>query len=488
MNLDGKGFPLGRLVIALVLVSGAALLVDFFAVWGGYTDKRLVLVLSVSCLIFLAFRINDFWLKAGFCLWGAGIGVGLFLSEWTTPSVAEAGMFFFFPIAVTGLAGWILKYGIRGARLAVALVLLVMMAYAALTPSIYLFALADGVQSLDDYLPWGFVNIRYWGHAATWLLPLLPLAHVVYKGRFRQVWKLFVVLSAGIWWWLVFLSAARGTLLSITIAVIFLWIVFGRSLVPWFRLFAAQAGIGVLAWLLLSVLIPHLLFDTAEMRSVGTDTSGRMRLWAEAWLMSLENFPFGMGVQSWLTHTPITESYEMGKKLGHPHNMYLMWAAEFGWLAVTGLIVIGLRVFSTLMRARKAVKHYTIDYEESMMVIALTGSVGAAMIHAGASAVFMAPSSMLLGLVVLALFWAVMWQSVLSMDHQQYRVIKREWRYVWCLVPLVLLWNYSTYIYYWEMKQDQAFYAEKIEEGTLPRFWFHGNFPRPPEKMMNNRE
>jgi len=155
-------------------------------------------------------------------------------------------------------------------------------------------------------------------------------------------------------------------------------LLFGKHAKPWLSVLFRQIGIGVAFWVLLSVLIPWMFLADIELRGVGMDGSGRMRLWSEAWAMSLVNFPFGMGPQSWLTHEVITPAYETGKRLGHPHNMYLMWAAEYGWLAVFGLILIGVEGVRRVWNVRREIALFSLQFEQTQLMIALVASVIAA--------------------------------------------------------------------------------------------------------------
>ena len=145
--------------------------------------------------------------------------------------------------------------------------------YGVMSVNVYLFALVDGYADLSDLIPWGFVNIRYWSHVATWLLPILPLAVLVGPlGKFR-LWRTIVATGAGLWWWIIFLSTSRGTILGITIGVVFAALFFGRQSWPWLRRFLIYLLIGVAIWFVLSVLVPSLFFGETELRSVRVDLS-----------------------------------------------------------------------------------------------------------------------------------------------------------------------------------------------------------------------
>ena len=213
--------------------------------------------------------------------------------------------------------------------------------YAAMTITVYLFAITDDFSRLDHIIPWGFVNIRYWSHLATWLLPLLPLGLLMVPWKKNRLWHFGVAFTSAIWWWVVFMYSSRGSMVGLLVGFFLVWVCFGKTAFPWMKSFIRFAIYGLAVWLLLSVLIPSLVFDELHIRGIRASSSGRMPLWQEAWAISLQNFPFGMGPQSWLTHDILTKSYQSTSKFGHPHNMYLMWAAEYEWVSASGLILLG---------------------------------------------------------------------------------------------------------------------------------------------------
>ena len=355
--------------------------------------------------------------------------------------------------------------------------------YGGATVTVYLFALSDQVANLSSFIPWGFVSIRYWSHIATWLLPLLPLAVLVGPLRNQRLWRFFIALGAALWWWVVFLSSSRGTLLGLAFGLLVAIVLIGRPAIPWLKMFLRYLAYGVIAWFLLSVLIPSLLLDEVSLRALKADTSGRMPLFTEAWRMSLENFPFGMGPQSWLTHEILTEGYRQSPKFGHPHNMYLMWAAEYGWLLIGALLMLVGQAVRLFWQRRNEVRAGE-NNGLALPLTAFTASVSAALLHAGVSAVFMAPGSMLIGFLVLCVFWALITSESRPVTPRRPRARILAAGFVGLLISApCLYWLDKVAEYYEAMESDLEFYYENVPVGTLPRFWFHGNFPRHPSQM-----
>jgi O-antigen ligase len=391
--------------------------------------------------------------------------------------------FFFLAMVASGASlSWAVA-SISYSKILVLIIASTCLLYGLASINVYLFAIIDGVTKLTDFIPWGFVNIRYWSHIATWCLPLMPLAVLVGPLKNIRSWRIAVLLGAGMWWWILFLTTGRGSALGIIFGVTFAGLLFGRRALPWLKVFSIYLATGFVIWLVLSVVIPSFMADGVQVRTIKADSSGRMSLFAEAWQMSLKNFPFGMGPQSWLTHTPITEAYANGQKFGHPHNMYLMWAAEYGWLLIAAMALVVVQAIRNFWR-RRAELFETEDPEQLLLLAGFTASVSAALFHAGMSAVFMAPGSMLVGMFVLIGFWAMIEPApVMATGRRRSKPNPKARIVIGALVAAAIalvwaLWANEVWQYYKDMRADEPYYFEHESEGTLPRFWFHGNFPR----------
>jgi len=405
------------------------------------------------------------------------------LYAWVEPGMY---VFYFFTIFFAGaMLAWF-GSALEYTRFLVVVIALACTVYGLATISVYLFAVFDGVTDLVGFIPWGFANIRYWSHIATWCLPLIPLAILTGPVRGHRLWRLFVLLGAGLWWWILFMSSSRGSMLSIVFGVVLVMVLLGRTAYPWAKVLLKHLLVGIALWVLLSLVIPSLILGELQVRSIKTDSSGRMPLFIEAWHMSLQNFPFGMGPQSWLTHDVITSTYANSKKFGHPHNMYLMWAAEYGWILVMALAGLVVQAIRSFWRVR-VVYGRDEGSTRALLLAGYTASVSAALLHAGVSAVFMAPGSMLVGLLVLVGFWALIQPGMQvvdrggAVDHRLGLSKKCQLLAMLVLFAIAigwLAWFKEVWVYYEDMRLDEEYYYSEVGEGVLPRFWFHGNFPR----------
>lgn len=402
----------------------------------------------------------------------------------------EPGMyaFFFLSTCLVGLMLVEADAGMAYVRFLFLSIAAVCTVYGLGTINVYLFAVFDGNASFGNHIPYGFVNIRYWSHIATWCLPIIPLAVLIGPLKDVRVWRIVVLLGTGMWWWILFLTMGRGSALGVVFGVTLAVMLFGRRALPWLKVFLMYLAVGFVLWLLLSMAVPSLLSEgEVYFRTVHSGSSGRMPMFIEAWRMSLQNFPFGMGPQSWLTHDVLTETYATSLKFGHPHNMYLMWAAEYGWVLIALLGGVVSQVIRCFWESRVAVlaspATKTSD-EKLLMLTAFTASVSAALFHAGVSAVFMAPGSMLVGLFVLIAFWALIGPANpdVSPSTQKRKSPKLQTTValIVCVVLCIgwLAWLKGVWNYHQDMRDDAVTYVEEVGKATFPRFWLHGNFPR----------
>jgi O-antigen ligase len=459
---------------------------------GDYATQRLMLThgLGVFVVFSLAFLVWRHGCQLFVRAWpaflvGAIFSLSAMIFDKKASGVSEAGMYvaFFVGVVLLGFLSKNLNKTNHWMVLFSYLAALMTAFYGAVSVMIYLFLLSDGIAVFTDHLPWGFVNIRYWSHIATWLLPILPLAALVGPLKDNYLWRFLVAFSSSLLWWIVFLSAARGSTLGITFGVSLAAILIGRSATPWLLMFLRYLVLGLFIWVLLSVVIPSFIAGEIMLSSIKTSSSGRIPLFIEAWHMSLENFPFGMGPQSWLTHEILTNEYQHSPKFGHPHNMYLMWAAEYGWLLIGALLVFAFQSMRLFWRQRSEVR-VNNSSEPGLLLAAFTASICAALFHAGVSAVFIAPGSMLIGFFVLGLFWAT-----INSDRNGPKQGNPKIRVIFaglCLVAVGALCTYwldEVWEYYEAMKDDVGYYQKNVHIETFPRFWYHGNFPRHPDQM-----
>ncbi|AXS82551.1 hypothetical protein D0851_05610 [Marinobacter sp. Arc7-DN-1] len=170
--------------------------------------------------------------------------------------------------------------------------------------------------------------------------------------------------------------------------------------------------------------------------------------------------------------------------------MYLMWAAEYGWISIVGLALLCCFALRHWWRQVAVVR--AGQAPSGLLLVAFTASVLSALVHAGVSAVFIAPGSMLVGVAILTVFWALMKPEPAQPTMAAYATQSRLPRMAGYALTVVFLvastvWFGEVLRYRQAMADDLDYYQNEVSLGHLPRFWFHGYFPRhlsqmPPQK------
>lgn len=331
----------------------------------------------------------------------------------------------------------------------------------------YIFALLDQQPRLATFLPWGFLNIRYWSQVASWALPLLPLSLLISPLKNNPRWKFLVYFTMAIWVWVLILSTARGSMFSLIVSFALCFLIFKGQCKEWLIILLKAIALGVVVWGVLSLLVHPYFVEDGQLRNFSVTSSGRTTLWKEALAMSWQNFPFGMGPFSWVTHSYFTEGARALPLFGHPHNHILLWAAEYGWLSIVPLLGIAGYI---VKRLRLLIRSNKIG----LVHIAFLSSVLAACSHSLLSAVFITPYSLMFGLAVLALFWGLL--------HGNPKVEANEKP---CIAPLVFkvtavalfllggYWIAFTYDYYVQSNIVIEENIQSVRGMNSPRFFEH---------------
>lgn len=179
----------------------------------------------------------------------------------------------------------------------------------------------------------GFTNIRSFNQFQLWTLGLitLPLLTVDFKNANTRKW---LHLALACWWILLFYSASRGAILSLSLGIFITAMIYRKLAWPFIRLQLAYIAAGFLGYHVLFQLIPYLRGSAIVTETVMRDsTSDRLELWSQC-LNLIQNHPvFGVGPMhfAWYSNTN-----------AHPHNSVLQIMAEWGLpaalliLAITG--------------------------------------------------------------------------------------------------------------------------------------------------------
>lgn len=444
-----------------------------------YETTRFVLILLCS-IVALQFLISPrpcpLVALVGYALFIASGFISLGMQRYTTARLADLFHYGIYFLAMWLAAASYLKKDYRVVCCHVDWLLagvgISLFIYACLSLMIYVWFLRDGGGRLDAHIPYGFINIRYWSHLASWFLPLVPI--ILWRLREKKFSRYFQwggLFGAGIWIWILLITTARGSMISIAVAAVMVTALMGHAGRLWLKDMVKVAAVGLSAWLLLSYIVLEWIYPVdVSFRQLHTTSSGRVDLWLKAWELSLQNFPFGIGPLGWI-------SPEVGSRFGHPHNMFLMWAAEWGWLAVAGLLVIAIATLYRFMGLRGSWIHEK-NLSRTMPIVGLLASVTAGLAHAQLSAVFISPPSMLVGFWILVLFMAVVWQPWAQQQPTAYATT--EGRKVapvlvaYTALSAVLFTGWYAVLDYYRYMEEKI-YVEQELYPMAPRFWVHGH-------------
>ena len=233
----------------------------------------------------------------------------------------------------------------------------------------------------------GFKNVRFFNHLQTWSIPVLVYGYIKYQPKLTFGFRALFLVLLSFFWMLTFASGARGTLLSLLISSVIVFILFKGQSKEWLK----KGAITCLAGFLLYVVVFYLLIPDGSGKALArTDSSRRLELWGAAWQAIKSNPIWGVGPMHMANVNgvnPITS----------PHNMYLLWLAEWGIPAFLVGGVIALKGMYKWIQSALV--------SPSIQKVALTISFIAGIIHSGVSGLLITPLSQLL--FALLLGWSI---------------------------------------------------------------------------------
>lgn len=267
----------------------------------------------------------------------------------------------------------------------------------------YAAALASGFQPDWSALSVGFSNLRHLNHTQTALMPLIIL--LILKSPKGIMWRKTWFILASFWWALLFVTEARASILSLTVACA-MAMVLRRS---HSREFLMTAMLTALSGAVLYVVLFMWLPVWVGLMPIGTPmsvlertavnpSSNRNILWAFALELIAAHPWLGIGPQHF-AHA--AASLNTG---AHPHNWILQIAAEWGipaLLCLVGAVFLGGRA---LLRSGKHVAHK--DLLNQQILVTLQIACIAIFVDGLFSGVIVMPQSQLAIAVVLSIAYA----------------------------------------------------------------------------------
>jgi len=308
-------------------------------------------------------------------------------------------------------------------------------------------ALAAATMEAIPLLHWdlfiNFSHIRFFSQFQSWTLSLMILP-VLMSGRERnglKFWASLIICSG--WWFLLFTSGTRGTMLGICIAAIVVTFAFGRHAFPWLK----WQGITMLLGLLLYsafFLLPSLLgsLDTSAVQNgtIGrslTSPQGRFHLWDVALQMIIAHPFLGVGPMH----------YACGLTNGiaaHPHNSLIQIAAEWGLPAAVIVVFIGISgTLAWIRQGRNRLAMENACKTDLMIYPTLLAALVTAATHAMFSGVIIMPlSQVMMTLVIgwmLGIYYSTAGKQLNGRNPATAEIAATApvWRFIWVLTTLL---------------------------------------------------
>ncbi|NNK52654.1 MAG: O-antigen ligase family protein [Xanthomonadales bacterium] len=326
---------------------------------------------------------------------------------------------------------------------------------------------------------------RFYNQVQSWVVPVLVALPLLFSRYLMSFILCGLVL--GLQWYIILMTGARGTFVSVGAAIILALVLVPRIRV---RLAAWQATGFVIGALVFSLVLlsfeagknaekPEGTAQTAKpsvireadrgagqgqisggessffKQSVGrpmTHTSGRTWMWRSA-LEDVRDYPLaGIG--------PMNYACTSNKRIGHPHNFPLQLAAEWG--VPVALAIAGLFVFFCGY-AVAGIRNKRFDHPDDALLagLLLTGILAAAL-HACLSGVLVMPASQVTGLLTCGML-----VGLFPTRAKKQRPVAR-----WRLLPGLLLASFLVALGTHEL-QTMKSRSELLEPGASmwPRIW-----------------
>jgi O-antigen ligase len=274
---------------------------------------------------------------------------------------------------------------------------------------VYVSVFAVGLQPDALAFTPGFNNYRFFNHTQTVTLPLL-VALIVLAPRGTMIRWAWTLLTA-LWWALIAVTSARGTLLGLVVGCIVALALRRRHAGAFLKTMALTAVGGAVIYVVFFFLIPEaagfhpfgVLARTVE-RTVANPDSGRMALWIRAVDMIAQHPLLGVGPLHF-AHSVVDPTMA-----SHPHDWALQIGAEWG---LPALLCLCLAIGSgTRALARSGARIPDSDVRNRAILAALLVTGAAILVDGMVSGSLVMPQSQLA--IALYLGCAVGWNRALG--------------------------------------------------------------------------
>ena len=245
----------------------------------------------------------------------------------------------------------------------------------------FLAALIAGIHvySIDfSGLAPGFSNRRFLNQFQSISFPMLLLAPFVIN---KTKWQYFLLTSlAAFWVMLMLTTAGRGVIIATLISTLAVGFIFPEKRKEWWVHALFVIFLGIVFFVLFKFLNSG--FKILDNDVVRMTSSGRLKIWLEAISMGMQNPILGMGPMhfAFIPHN---------LKVAHPHNIIFQLISEWGIPATLSLFSLILYGFF------KWASKFSKTKKNTLLIMALSSSFLASVIHGQVSGVFVMPLSQL---------------------------------------------------------------------------------------------
>jgi hypothetical protein len=318
-----------------------------------------------------------------------------------------------------------------------------------------------------------FSHARFFNQLQSWTLPLIVLPVICWQYK-KSYYRAFTIFASIGWWWLLFVSGGRGTLLGISVALVLTTLIYKTRAKLWLKWQLISASVGLLLYLLLFYLIPTIIVASSKTMSSfsalrDTGSSGRDYIWLNSWKLLQNDLLLGIGpgmfACSFANYSPPLPA--------HPHNSLIQIATEWGLPAA--LIVTILFIWGSWSWIKKDTLNPVTEgnTNEQLISMSLFASLISASIHSLFSGIIIMPHSQVMMVIILGWMLGIYFQSSKQSTHSPtVNTIGNSRRTIIILVLLTLASLISLLV-----GMYHALSIINLDEAhmiLLPRFWQQG--------------
>lgn len=322
--------------------------------------------------------------------------------------------------------------------------------------------LATGISlpSFEWFSP--FQNQRIFAHTLTWTIPLIPIVFFHAKQNSPFV-RALTFGGCAIWISLLWTNGARGAVLGCGLGIVTTALVMRKALsiqllAQATLLFLASIAIAYFHARVLASSVPS---GAALLRS---GSSGRLEMWHGAFSLVRQHWILGIG--------PMQYSLSSDVPFASLHSWFTSILVEFG---ITGLLLILAIIGFT---ARSIFFYLRAQSANPLMVVCLSSSLSAALVHGLFSGVFTTPASLLIGSLVCGTLASHLLGSAPDSEEVNFQTDRRNApELVAIAVGATLFFVVSAHLTI-ILRPCRNFQTYKIEGPVSPRYWQEGRLSR----------